>query len=431
MMQGKYNQWSPWGKLKTCMLGSFYPPEFFNAIKEDNIRTCMQRISEETLEDIENFHKVLLDFGVDVHRTQTNPNDSIDRYIIDGEVNYINPFGRVRTVPRPPLQCRDSARVIGDKLYITHGDHADIFRVLDNYNKKDQVILDFELDNLDQEQKDKLYEVYYYTRRTKDWPPLEEIDSDISHLDSMTQMEIEYFRKYARQSMVHLLKAPCMTLVGKDLYLEGALFDLVEFKNIDFGTDLRFNIVNMGGHADGCFAPLKPGALMVVQDTSLYKESFPNWDICHLPNTSKSSDLAAFFRDSKAWVGGRWYIDGKINPEFIAFVDKYMVECTGFTMETNFDVNCLVLDENHVVVSNLIPKVAEFFKKHKIEPIVVPFRHRHFHDGGLHCITLDLYREEDKVDYFPERTSDVAITASDGKIRRGFKWNLNNGYHGT
>ena len=90
MMQGKYNQWSPWGKLKTCMLGSFYPPEFFNAIEEDNIRTCMQRISEETLEDLENFHKVLLDFGVDVHKTQTNPNDSIDRYIIDGEVNYIN-----------------------------------------------------------------------------------------------------------------------------------------------------------------------------------------------------------------------------------------------------------------------------------------------------------------------------------------------------
>lgn len=427
MMQSKYNQWSPWGKLKTCMLGSFYPPEFFNAIKEDSIRTCMQRISEETLEDLENFHKVLLDFGVDVHRTQTNPNDSIDRYIIDGEVNYINPFSRVRTVPRPPLQCRDSARVIGDKLYITHGDHADIFRVLDNYNKKDQVILDFELDNLDQEQKDKLYEVYYYTRRTKDWPPLEEIDSDISHLDSMTQMEIEYFRKYARQSMVHLLKAPCITLVGKDLYLEGALFDLVEFKNIDFGTDLRFNIVNMGGHSDGCFAPLKPGALMVVQDTSLYKESFPNWDICHLPNSSKSSDMAAFFHDSKDWIGGRWYIDGKINPAFIAFVDKYMVECTGFTMETNFDVNCLVLDENHVVVSNLIPKVAEFFKKHKIEPIVVPFRHRHFHDGGLHCITLDLYREEDKVDYFPERTSHVAISASDGKIRRGFKWNLKNG----
>ncbi len=426
-MEGKYNHWSPWGKLKTCMLGSFYPPEFFNNIKEDNIRTCMQRISEETLEDLENFNKVLLDFGVDVHRTKTNPNDSIDRYIIDGEVNYINPFNRVRTVPRPPLQCRDSARVIGDKLYITHGDHADIFRVLDEYNKTDQVILDFELDNFTQEQKDKLHEVYYYTRRTKDWPPLEEIDSDISHLDPMTQMEIEYFKKYARQSMVHLLKAPCMTLVGKDLYLEGALFDLVEFKNIDFGTDLRFNIVNMGGHTDGCFAPVKPGAILCVNNAHLYEETFPDWDICYIPNSSKTSDMAAFFHESKTWIGGRWYVNGKINPEFIAFVDKYMVECTGFTMETNFDVNCLVLDENHVVVSNLIPQVAEFFKKHKIEPIVVPFRHRHFHDGGLHCVTLDLYREGEKVDYFPQRNYPIENHSAYTRIRRGFTWNLKTG----
>ena len=33
----------------------------------------------------------------------------------------------------------------------------------------------------------------------------------------------------------------------------------------------------------------------------------------------------------------------------------------------------------------------------------VPFRHRWFWDGGLHCITLDLYREGTQQDYFPER----------------------------
>ena len=243
----------------------------------------------------------------------------------------------------------------------------------------------------------------------------------------MTQMEIEYFKKYARQSMVHLLKAPCMTLVGKDLYLEGALFDLVEFKNINFGTDLRFNIVNMGGHTDGCFAPVKPGAILCVNNAHLYEETFPDWDICYIPNSSKTSDMAAFFHESKTWIGGRWYVNGKINPEFIAFVDKYMVECTGFTMETNFDVNCLVLDENHVVVSNLIPQVAEFFKKHKIEPIVVPFRHRHFHDGGLHCVTLDLYREGEKVDYFPQRNYPIENHSAYTRIRRGFTWNLKTG----
>ena len=34
----------------------------------------------------------------------------------------------------------------------------------------------------------------------------------------------------------------------------------------------------------------------------------------------------------------------------------------------------------------------DYFKKHKIEPIIVPWRHRFFWDGGLHCISLDIKR---------------------------------------
>ena len=29
-----------------------------------------------------------------------------------------------------------------------------------------------------------------------------------------------------------------------------------------------------------------------------------------------------------------------------------------------------------------------------------PLRHRYFWDGGIHCLTLDLIREEDKENYF-------------------------------
>ena len=39
--------------------------------------------------------------------------------------------------------------------------------------------------------------------------------------------------------------------------------------------------------------------------------------------------------------------------------------------------------------------VFDFLSKHNIEPIVAPFRHRFFWDGGIHCITSDLYREGD------------------------------------
>jgi len=33
----------------------------------------------------------------------------------------------------------------------------------------------------------------------------------------------------------------------------------------------------------------------------------------------------------------------------------------------------------------------------------LPFRTRTFWDGGLHCITLDIRRNDDMIDLFPER----------------------------
>ena len=424
----KYKYHAPWDKLKTVVLGTFYDVDFFSSVKNDTIRSGLSKIAEETNEDLANFEQVLKDFGCHVIRPKLNPDDRIERYIDDGKVNYINPFHRIRTVPRPPLQVRDSSLVVNDKLYITHGDHTSIFQCLDAYNKEDQVILDFDLESLSEEEKEILYKTYYKVRKTNSWPSLDEIyDVDLSEFDSMTQMEVEYFRKYSRESMVHLLKAPCMTVIGKDMIVESALFDL---DRLPF--NLRYNIVNEGGHSDGCFAPVVPGAIMTVRSPALYSKTFPNWDVLHLPGHAKTSKFTKDIHRWKKKIGGRWYVDGNINEEFVDFTNTYLSELTGFTVETLFDVNCLMLDRHHVCVSNLIPEAKVFFKKHNIEPIVVPFRHRHFHDGGLHCVTLDLYREGYQIDYFPEKENSNIIDGSSrfakviGKDRfgqKGFSWN--------
>ena len=405
------------------MLGTFYDVDFFSTIKNDVIRSGLSRIAEETNEDLDNFHSVLKDFGCDVIRPKLNPDDRIDRYIDDGKVNFINPFQRIRTVPRPPLQVRDCSLVVDDKLYITHGDHSAIF---DEYNKDDQIILDFDLESLSEEEREKLHETYYKVRKTNSWPD-DIYNADISQLDNITQMEIEYFKKYSRESMVHLLKAPCMTLIGKDMIVESALFDL---NRLPF--DLRYNVVYEGGHSDGCFAPIVPGAIMTVKSPVIYSKTFPKWDVLHLPGHSKKSKFGLSIEKWKDKVGGRWYVDGDINDEFVQFTNTYLSELTGFTIETIFDVNALMLDRHHICVSNLIPEAKEFFKKHNVEPIIVPFRHRHFHDGGLHCVTLDLYREGEKTDYFPEK-DDIMIMDGSSRFakmigdertwQRGFTWN--------
>jgi hypothetical protein len=82
-------------------------------------------------------------------------------------------------------------------------------------------------------------------------------------------------------------------------------------------------------------------------------------------------------------------------------VNTWLFEWVGYVAETVFDINVLVLDEHHVCVSNIDNKrVNKFFKKHNIEPVHIPWRHRYFWDAGLHCITLDLEREGTKEDYF-------------------------------
>jgi hypothetical protein len=53
----------------------------------------------------------------------------------------------------------------------------------------------------------------------------------------------------------------------------------------------------------------------------------------------------------------------------------------------------LSINENLVLVNNYNKIVFDFLKKHHIEAIIAPFRHRFFWDGGIHCITSDLYRE--------------------------------------
>ena len=99
-------------------------------------------------------------------------------------------------------------------------------------------------------------------------------------------------------------------------------------------------------------------------------------------NIYKNDTKSYLFNDTK-------YIDDVWNEAITTWFSDWV----GYAKETLFDVNCLSLDENHVVVSHYRKEVFDYFKKHKIEPIICPVRHRFFWDGGIHCMSLDLERE--------------------------------------
>jgi hypothetical protein len=322
------------------MLGDCYPAEFFRDIKNARIRSALTQIADETQEDLEYFESVLKDFGCEVLRPNLDKSDSIMNYIDEnGEVQ-----GR-QGVPRSPLQPRDAQLVLGTKCLATSSDHSSIADMLLEYSNKTVDLRDPDAVSFKDSPYWKISSAYSFPIGKK-------------FVQSDTNIPEEYFKDF----------------------------------------DVHFH--KFDGHTDANFHPIKPGAILSLHDVQNYSETFPGWDVCYLPD--QSWEKVDGFLKIKEQVGGKWWVpDQEDNDEFTNFVETWLNDWVGYAEETVFDVNVLVLDEKHVCVSQQNNgQVNKFLKKHGMEPVYIPWRHRYFWDGGLHCITLDLYREGIQQDYF-------------------------------
>ena len=179
------------------------------------------------------------------------------------------------------------------------------------------------------------------------------------------------------------------------------------------GRTFNAKFKNPMHHGDAVFAILKPGVIITYNEHHIDKGSlFENWDVHVIekdPNTFnlgwptiKIANQRTDGRKTKTldngdiqeWATSFDFENPKFNnEEFNIFINKWFNQWLGYSNESIFDLNCLVLDESHVLFTNYNKGVWDFCKKHNIEPIICNFRHRWFWDGGLHCITLDIERE--------------------------------------
>ena len=191
--------------------------------------------------------------------------------------------------------------------------------------------------------------------------------------------------------------------VGKDLFWDvvgnGKQEDIDFFKNKWNAEGFDVHVSRRGYHSDGAFCVVRPGCIVSIVDVQDYAKEFPGWEVFYVPSLTVQQIRP--FLDIKKKVGGRWWLKGEEhNDQLIKFVNTWLNEWVGFVEETVFDVNMLSIDQNTIICNNYNQEVFDFFKKHKVEPIIFNFRHRYFWDGGIHCITQDLYREGEMVDYF-------------------------------
>jgi hypothetical protein len=334
-MQPLVSSHTSWQPLEEVIVGRTYSPDYFDFIQDATVRNQLQHILSETEEDLDNLQRVIEQYGACVRRP-TLPNKQTF------QTNQINECG----VAVPPLTPRDWQITLGEKL----------LRIIPSPALNDICTY---------------YGDAVINPHGKHWSP---------------------------DCILNGASASCIVRVGRDIFFDNSEFLQPEQSQwiIDNVLDPNYRIHTAvtDGHGDAVFAILKPGVILSSKhDKNLDLETeFPGWEILRIMDSSIDAAMAVGkFRYEN--FNGRWYVQGQNSTdEFRRYVDTYLTQWVGYVKETVFDVNCLVLDESHVIFSAYNKNVFEFCRRHHIEPIISELRHSYFWDGGISCCTQDIRR---------------------------------------
>jgi hypothetical protein len=376
-----YQHWDP---LRVCVVGRSYPPEFYSWIKIPRVRKLFERIAIETEEDYQGIIKLLERFGVEVLRPDLPVNPLIDNKFLP-----------------PPMTPRDYTVMIGDTFYVNletdipfekmYKDVKDSswpecnsiegFKLLPEWIQKE--CLEFHQ-----------FEKYLNSKNST----LEWYNKIFNRIRSQGNTIKEHFAPEVNGAMV--------SRIGQDLYFGTKSYDQ-DISSIQTIVDQEFkntrnHVINTGGHSDGTYCPVAPGLIISLRDVPTYQDTYPGWEVVYLPGQSWAAVQP--FLDLKEKNQGRWWIPGfEHDTDVVNVVEKWLGHWTGYVEETVFDVNMLIIDPKNVAVFNYNKQVFDALERFGITPHVVPFRHRYFWDGGIHCVTSDLHREGTMQDFFPGR----------------------------
>lgn len=378
-----YSVYQHWDPLKVCVVGRSYPPEFYSWIKISHVRKLFERIAIETEEDYQNIIQKLESFGVTVMRPELPVNSLINgKYIL------------------PPMTPRDYTVMIGDTFYENCSlDFKQSYNAIKDLSWpvcgswEEFATLPIRI----QEECNNIHRLSEYRQNTTAF------DNIFKHIQNQGNKIKSHPYHDPR-----LINGAMVSRIGKDLYFGTTSYNqnTTEFEHLvnqEF-HNTRNHIVNTGGHADGTYCPVAPGLIISLKDIPTYANTFPGWEVVYL--SGQPWTVFQPFLKLKEQNKGKWWIPGfEHDQDVINTVEQWLGHWTGYVAETIFDVNMLIIDPKNVMVFNYNKQVFDALERYGITPHVVPFRHRYFWDGGIHCITSDLHREGTMQDYFPERNN--------------------------
>jgi hypothetical protein len=377
-----YSVYQHWDPLKVCVVGRSYPPEFYSWITVPHVRKLFERIAIETEEDYQAIIKKLQSFGVKTLR----PN-----------LPTVN-FNQGKFV-KPPMIPRDFTIMIGKTFYNTYNPF-NFGHFYFNWKKPGypECQTEADIENLPSHLKllcKDAYKQYQFIAKT-----LDSYDEIFTHIDNQGNKIKSFFNSHLP------LNGAMVTRIGKDLYFGTQQYgqgidEIKKYVASEFHTT-RNHVIDTGGHSDGTYCPVCPGLIISLRDVPTYADTFPDWEVVYLPR--QGWEKIKPFTILKEKNKGKWWIPGfEYNDSVINVVETWLSHWTGYVEETVFDVNMLIIDPKNVMVFGYNKQVFDALDRYGITPHIVPFRHRYFWDGGIHCVTSDLHREGEMQDYFFER----------------------------
>jgi hypothetical protein len=369
--------------LKVCVVGRSYPPEFYSWINKTSVRSLFEKIAIETEEDFQNIIRKLESFNVKVLRTELPETTFVDGKFLP-----------------PPMTPRDHTAMIGKTFYNNVGFNQVLFKefyrdVRDTTWPECNSLLEFQ--TLPEYIKDecihqhRLNEVVGF-QKNEFYSCYENIFKEVAGQDNKIKNLVDY-----------RINGAMVSRIGKDLFFGTTDYhqsndNFLNLVNEEF-PQTRNHIVNRGGQSDGTYCPVCPGLIISLFDVPSYAETYPGWEVVYLPGQSWT--MVNDFLELKKKNKGRWWIPGfEYDTDVVDLVETWLTHWTGYVEETVFDVNMLIIDPKNVIVFNYNKQVFDALERHGITPHIVPFRHRYFWDGGIHCVTTDLGRTGTMQDFF-------------------------------
>jgi len=302
-------------------------------------RAIVEQVVAETAEDLDNIAKTLQNFGVSVFR----PDSDID-------------FGKPCSTPfvntegtKVPLSPRDIMFCYDDTMVITAlAEHNRLFEsmcytdIIKSYLQQDSHVVSMPMPRLDCD-------------------TFENVSDDFAYYNNdFPLVAAANFQKY-----------------GKDILYsayETINQSAVKWLKRQMGNDYRFHAMPLPvrGHIDAHINILKPGVISTSMHPKRLPECFKTWQVISETNTAQTAIPQLF---SEHLQDDDWE-------------------------NTNLMANMFNIDEENVLVYNTTSSdVMRQLDRAKINAVPVQFRHTHFLNQGITCITLDTVRKGNLEDY--------------------------------